>query len=180
MQASIFTLTIEFGLPIVQIPSVTTINLEPITVIFFFLSFIYTRHDHRHAQMSTCNLASLVHNKWLQQSGHKWFVFTKAQWMISSKPSCKLQNIGHVWNGCTVNCHDSTSLNLKAMVKCEDPRPMAKAMEYYLRANGLNTKAYALKGTKLFGFNKQKLSFSLGSKCDSHRFENVLRSLLKY
>ena len=70
--------------------------------------------------------------------------------------------------GCTGKFHDSTSLNLKAIFKCEDPRPMAKAMESYLGANGLNTKAYALKGTKLFGSSKRKLSFSLGSKCDSH------------
>lgn len=49
MQASSSILTIEFGMFIVQIPNVTTINLEPIAVVLFFFPFFYVRHDHGRA-----------------------------------------------------------------------------------------------------------------------------------
>lgn len=50
MQASIITLKIDFGLPIIQIPSATTVNLEPIVVIIYLINFfvfgpfIYVKH----------------------------------------------------------------------------------------------------------------------------------------
>lgn len=48
MQASIVTLKIEFGLPIIHNPSATIVNLEPIVVIIFyffvFCPFIYVKH----------------------------------------------------------------------------------------------------------------------------------------
>lgn len=40
MQASSNILTIEFGMFIVQIPNLTTINLEPITVVFVYYYFM--------------------------------------------------------------------------------------------------------------------------------------------
>ena len=64
--------------------------------------------------------------------------------------------------------HDSTSLELKATAKCEDPRPMEKAMKSYLGVEALHIKDYALEGTKLFGSTKWKLDLPPGAKCDSH------------
>ena len=72
--------------------------------------------------------------------------------------------------------HDSTSLELKATAKCEDPRPMEKAMKSYLGVEALHIKDYALEGTKLFGSTKWKLDLPPGAKCDSHWPDKVTTS----
>ena len=64
--------------------------------------------------------------------------------------------------------HDSTSLKLKAIAKCGDPRPMVEAMKSYLGIEGLRTKDCALEGTKLFASTKWKLDLPLGADYDSH------------
>ena len=46
--------------------------------------------------------------------------------------------------------HDSTLLELKAIAKCGDPMPMAKAMKS-LGVGAPHIKDYAMEGTKLFG-----------------------------
>ena len=69
MQGSNIILTIKCGMSIIQIPNVTTIYLEPIVVVLFYVFFsFYAMHDHRHTYVPICNLAEMVHNKWLQQS----------------------------------------------------------------------------------------------------------------
>lgn len=73
--------------------------------------------------------------------------------------------------------HDSSSLKLKAIAKCEHERPMAEATKFYPRAKGRNTKDCALEDTKLFGSTKQRLGLPLGAKCDSHGPDKVKHSI---
>ena len=58
MQTPSIILTIKFGMSIVQIPNVTTINLEPIVVILFFHSSMLDMTIHMHK----CQHATL-HNQ---------------------------------------------------------------------------------------------------------------------
>ena len=157
---SSIVLTIKFGMSIVQIPNITTIIWSLLQSSYFFHRFKLdmTIHVHKcqHGTLHNQSTTSDFNNPW-----HKYFVSTKAQWMIWSKHSCRLWIIGH----------NSRSLKLRAIAKFGDLMPMVMAMKSYSRAEGLNIKDWALEGTRLFGSTWWKLDLPPSVECNSHQNE---------
>ena len=107
----------------------------------------------------------LVHNKLVQQFGtYKCIVFTRRNGCFDPNLH-QLQVIVERWS--TSKNHDLTSLNLTAIAKCGNPRPMTEAMKCYLGLKGLNTKYYALEGTICLYLPNGKLNLPHGGQCDS-------------
>ena len=78
-------------------------------------------------EMPTCNLAEIVHNKWLQQSGNKMICLYEATVDDMIRAFMQIANY-QTWLkwGFDGKGHDLTSLKLKAAVKCGNPKILAE------------------------------------------------------
>jgi hypothetical protein len=108
-----------------------------------------------HTKMPTCNLAKVVHKKWLQDS-NKMICFKKV--IVDDMICVFMQIIDYrAWSkrGSNGKGHDSTSVKFKATTSYRDPKTLANAMKSYPSVEDVNTMASTLEGSKLFGSTKQ-------------------------
>ena len=126
------------------------------------------------AEMPTCNLVEIVHNKWLQQSGNKMTCMYEATVDDMIRAFMQIANY-RAWlkGGSHDKGHDLASAKLKAAAKCGDPKHLVDAMKSFPGAEDVNTRDCALEGSELFGSTKRKLNIPPGADCDSHRPDNV-------
>lgn len=68
---------------------------------------------------------------------------------------------------------NSTSLNLKVVTKCGNPKLLANVMKSYPSANNLNTRDCDLEGSELFGYTKQKFDLSPNVDCNLHQHNKM-------
>jgi hypothetical protein len=113
-------------------------------------------------EMPICNLAEIVHNKWLQQFGNKMtFLYEATVHLI--RAFMQISNY-RSWlkGGSTDKKPDFASLKLKADARCGNPKLLADAMKSYPGLEDLHTRDCALEGFKLFGSTKQKVLSATG------------------
>ena len=120
-------------------------------------------------EMPTCNLAETVH-KWFQQFSNKMTCLYEVTVVNLIRAFMRIANY-RSWleGGSTGKGLDPTSLKLKDVAMCGDPKLLVEAMKSYPGAKDLNTRDCALEGSELFGSTKQKLDLPSRADCDSHR-----------
>jgi hypothetical protein len=128
--------------------------------------------------MPTCNIAEIVHNKWLQQSGNKMICLYETTMDDMIRTFMQFANY-RTWlkGGSDGKGLDSASLKLKAAARCGDPKMLVDAMKSYPGAEDVNTRDCALEGSEFFGSTKRKLNLPPGVDCDSHRPDKVNYSI---
>lgn len=88
-----------------------------------------TGHKER-PKMPTSNLAKIVHNKWLQQSGNKMTCLYEATIDDLILPFMQIKNYkSWLKGGSFGEGLNSTSLKLKVVAKCGDPKVLVETMK---------------------------------------------------
>ena len=107
------------------------------------------------AEMPTCNLAEIIHNKWLQQFGNNMTCLYETTVDDLIRAFMQIANYkSWLKGGFTGKGLDFASLKLKVDARIRDPKLLANAMKSYSGLEDLNTKDCALEGSELFGSTK--------------------------